>query len=163
MAFAMRRKAVLVCLLLAVVQRTVGQRFSIGNDLPCEEPGEDPDPNNDRDNFSCPLVDPNALQCYSRDMLCDGNEFCDGGSDEGTNLVALECSKLRSNGSATASKAAHSCNPMHAWNLHALFVLCCFVFLLYCVLPCLVFLSISWMIKVVYTCSARLCCVSKGS
>ena len=94
MAFAMRRKVVLVCLLLAVVQRTVGQSFSIGNDLPCED-RDDPDPNNDRDNLSCPLLDPNELQCYSRDMLCDGNEDCDGGSDEGTNLVALECSKLQ--------------------------------------------------------------------
>ena len=103
MAFAMRRKVVLICLLLAVVQRTVGQSLTIGNDLPCEEPGEDPDPNHDRDNLSCPLLDPNELQCYSRDMLCDGNEDCCVmatktamcGSDEGTNLVALECSKLQ--------------------------------------------------------------------
>ena len=91
----MRRKVVLVCLLLAVVQRTVGQSFSSGNALPCEQPGEDPDPNHDRDNLSCPLLDPNDLKCYSRDMLCDGNEDCDGGSDEGVNLVALECGKLR--------------------------------------------------------------------
>ena len=95
MAFAMRRKVVLVCLLLAVVQRTLGQRISTGKDLPCEQPGEDPDPNNDRDNLSCPLLNQNELQCYSRAMLCDGNPDCDGGSDEGTNLAALECSKLR--------------------------------------------------------------------
>ena len=93
MVFAMRRKVVLVCLLLAVVQRTVGQSLIIGNDLPCEQPGEDPDPNNDRDNLSCPRLD-GVLQCYSRDMLCDGVQFCQGGSDEGTNLNALECGKL---------------------------------------------------------------------
>ena len=93
MVFAMRRKVVLVCLLLAVVQRTVGQSLTIGNDLPCEQPGEDPDANNDRDNLSCPLFD-DDLQCYSRAMLCDGTQFCQGGSDEGENLNALECGKL---------------------------------------------------------------------
>ena len=99
----MRPKVVLVYLLLAVVQRTVGQNIFIGNDLPCElsaeDEGEDPDPNNDRDNLSCPRSD-NVLQCYSRGMLCDGNQDCTGGSDEGVN-TALECGKLQFNGSAT--------------------------------------------------------------
>ena len=100
----MRRNVVLVFLLLAVVQRTVsqgsgegsGQSFSNGNDLPCEQPGEDPDPNNDRDNLSCPVLD-DELQCYSRGMLCDGNQDCTGGSDEGVNIEALECGKLQFN------------------------------------------------------------------
>ena len=86
---------VLVCLLLAVVKRTVGQSLSIGNDLPCEQPGEDPDDTHDRDNLSCPLLDPNELACYSRAMLCDGVEDCVGGSDEGTSLIALQCGKIQ--------------------------------------------------------------------
>ena len=117
MVFAMRRKVVLVCLLLAVVQRTVGQSLTIGNDLPCEQSGVDPDANNDRDNLSCPRVD-DVLQCYSRDMLCDGTEFCQGGSDEGENLNALECGKLYS---ATANtrrlQSAIPCVHVVLWHL----------------------------------------------
>ena len=90
MAWVVARKVTLLCLLLAVVRRTAGQG-TIGGSLPCEAAGQDPDANNDADNLSCPNLDPNVLQCYSEAELCNGNNFCNGGSDEGTNLVALEC------------------------------------------------------------------------
>ena len=144
MVFAMRRKVVLVCLLLAVVQRTVGQNLITGNDLPCQQPGEDPDPNNDRDNLSCPLLDPNELQCYSMTMLCDGNQDCVGGSDEGTDLVALECGKLQFNVSATQltlpyGRLHKSCNLTRRLYLTALGVLCfvALISVVLCALPCL--------------------------
>ena len=93
----MRRKVVLFCLLLAVIQRTIGQGL-IGVALPCEAPGEDPDPNDPENNFSCPIQDQTILECYSRAELCNGNPFCMGGSDEGTDLVSLECGKRISQG-----------------------------------------------------------------
>lgn len=47
------------------------------------------------DNLSCPrLNDSFPLECYTRGMLCDGDNFCTGGSDEGENLVALDCELL---------------------------------------------------------------------
>ena len=91
MAFAVRRNVVLFCLLLAVVRRASGQGL-IGIELPCQDPNIDPDPDNFRDNFSCPRLD-EALQCYSFDELCDDIALCEGGSDEGMDLVALECSR----------------------------------------------------------------------
>ena len=42
------------------------------------------------DNLSCPRDD-GTLQCYSRSQLCNGNQDCVGGSDEGLNLNALDC------------------------------------------------------------------------
>ena len=90
---AMRRKVVLFCLLLAVVQRALGQGI-IGSTLPCEAPGEDPDPNNPEDNLSCPFQDQSIMRCYSRTELCNGAQFCAGSTDEGVNIVSLNCSKL---------------------------------------------------------------------
>jgi len=29
--------------------------------------------------------------CFTVDELCEGNEFCPGGQDEGENLAALNC------------------------------------------------------------------------
>ena len=91
MTFAVRRKVVLFCLLLAVVRRASGQGL-IGIALPCQDPNVDPDQDNPRDNFSCPRFD-GMLQCYSFDELCDGDAFCASGSDEGMDLIALECSR----------------------------------------------------------------------
>ena len=95
--YAVARKVTLLCLLLAVVRRTAGQGI-IGGSLPCEGPGQNPDPNNDADNLSCPNTDQTILQCYSEAELCNDNTmpFCDGGSDEGTNLVALDCKFTKS-------------------------------------------------------------------
>ena len=90
---AQGRKLVLLSLLLAVVQRAAGQDLLIGNLRPCEvDPAADPDSNNPTDNLSCPRLD-DALQCYSQGQLCNGTEDCMGGSDEGENLVALDCGK----------------------------------------------------------------------
>lgn len=90
MAWVVARKVTLLCLLLAVVRRAAGQG-TIGGSLPCEGPGQNPDPNNDADNLSCPNTDQTILQCYSEAELCNGIPFCNGGSDEGTDLVALDC------------------------------------------------------------------------
>ena len=90
----MRRKTFLFyVLLLAVAQRVAGQG-QIGRAFPCQAPGSDPDQNFAEDNLSCPNTDQSILDCYSRTELCNAVEFCDGGSDEGTNIVALECSKF---------------------------------------------------------------------
>ena len=88
----MRRKILLFCLLLAVAQRVAGQG-QIGRAFPCQALGEDPDPSFAEDNLSCPNVNADILQCYSRDELCNNVPFCDGSSDEGDNIVALECGK----------------------------------------------------------------------
>ena len=91
MVFSMRRNVALFCLLLAVVQRTVGQS-NIGFELPCEAQ-DDPDPNNPKDNLSCPNRNQSVLVCYSRGQLCDGVNDCDNGADEGLTTVPLQCSK----------------------------------------------------------------------
>ena len=44
------------------------------------------------DNLSCEFVDPNGgTFCYSRSELCDNSPICLTGSDEGTNIAALDC------------------------------------------------------------------------
>ena len=83
------RKLVLLFLLFAVARRTAGQGIS-GQTFPCEAAGEDPNPNDPEDNLSCPGLT-NDLVCYSRAELCSGIPFCSGGSDEGLNLLALDC------------------------------------------------------------------------
>ena len=98
MAFTVRRKVVLFCLLLAVVRRAAGQGL-IGVDLPCQDPSEDPDSSNPLDNLSCPRLD-DELQCYSVNELCDGVILCQGGSDEGGEeggIASLECGKCDAN------------------------------------------------------------------
>lgn len=90
---ALGNKLVLCCFLLAVARRAVGQDLLIGNWRPCQDPGSDPDPDNPTDNLSCPRLD-SILQCYPLSQLCNRVQDCDGGSDEGSDLVALECSKL---------------------------------------------------------------------
>ena len=94
------RKLVLLSLLLAVVQRAACQDLLIGNLRPCQDPAADPDPNNPADNLSCPRLD-GVLQCYPQSELCNSPpgprnvsfEVCLGGSDEGADLVALDCGK----------------------------------------------------------------------
>ena len=93
MVFVIRRKLVRFLVFLAVVQRAFGQG-QIGNSLPCEAPGVDPDPNNDRDNLSCPIQDQSVLSCYSMDEICNGEPFCLGGADEGSTTASLRCGKL---------------------------------------------------------------------
>ena len=88
----MRRTAVLLCL-LATLQRAVGQT-SIGNFLPCEAAGEDPDPLNPRDNLACLDFDDNEIQCFSSAQLCDGEAVCPGGHDEGMIVGFEDCGKL---------------------------------------------------------------------
>ena len=43
------------------------------------------------DNLSCEFVAPGGTFCYSRSQLCNGNPICLTGSDEGTNIAALDC------------------------------------------------------------------------
>ena len=89
-----RKVLVVFCLFLAVVQHAIGQS-PIGRALPCQAPDEDPDPQNPEDNLSCPVLDQSILICYSRNQLCDGVSDCVvGSSDEGENLVSLDCSKF---------------------------------------------------------------------
>ena len=47
------------------------------------------------DNLSCPRLD-GVLQCYRQSEFCNGpfTPFCTGGSDEGTNLVSLDCKPM---------------------------------------------------------------------
>ena len=92
---AWARKVLLFAVLSVVGRRTLAQDQIIGNNRPCEQPANDPDPNNPTDNLSCPNTNPNILQCYRQDQLCDGTQDCPGGSDESVNLVALECSDQR--------------------------------------------------------------------
>ena len=57
--------------------------FSFGQDaLPCGV-----------DNLSCPRTDPDSqpLMCFTVAELCEGNQFCPGGQDEGDHLAALNC------------------------------------------------------------------------
>lgn len=68
-----------LCLLLAAIAMPSLGQGPIGNETPCGE-----------DNLSCPRID-QTLQCYNKTMLCDGTPFCSGGSDEGANLVSLDC------------------------------------------------------------------------
>ena len=75
----------LVCLLVACVLLEVvrGQEGGIGFDLPCGV-----------DNLSCPRIGNLSeipLRCFRRQELCNGLPFCDGGTDEGLNIVSLEC------------------------------------------------------------------------
>jgi len=72
-------------LVLGLVSVAVAQG-PIGSTDPCLAIGFN-------DNLSCEIsLDPLVpLVCYSRDQLCDGNDDCSTGSDEGENIAALEC------------------------------------------------------------------------
>ena len=88
-----RRLLLLFCLFTVVARRVAGQG-AVARLLPCGV-----------DNLSCPNTDQSILECYPFTQLCDTIEQCDGGSDEGTDLVALECecpfSRARKNNRAT--------------------------------------------------------------
>ena len=43
------------------------------------------------DNLSCEFVVPGGTRCYFRDELCNDNNICLTGSDEGDNIAALDC------------------------------------------------------------------------
>ena len=71
-----------VSLLVIWLQGVRGQG-QIGFELPCGV-----------DNLSCPRTGNNSgepLECYVWEELCNGVEICDGGTDEGRNIVSLEC------------------------------------------------------------------------
>ena len=73
-----------VCLLFVALWAV-----SFGQDaLPCGD-----------DNLSCPRTDPDSqpLMCLTVAELCEGNQFCPGGQDEGNNLAALNCRMVHSN------------------------------------------------------------------
>ena len=75
--------ALCVPLLLAAQLLTIAGQGPIGFELPCGT-----------DNLSCPRIGTNLpLECYEWDELCNGEEICDGGSDEGRNITisSLEC------------------------------------------------------------------------
>lgn len=64
------------------------QTLMIGNDDPCAAELGVPSPS---DNLSCEFVAPGGTFCYSRSELCNGDETCFTGSDEGANIAALDC------------------------------------------------------------------------
>ena len=43
------------------------------------------------DNLSCEFVAPGGTFCYSRSELCNNSPVCLTGSDDGTNIAALDC------------------------------------------------------------------------
>ena len=82
----------LTCLLLGLFRFSYGQG-DIGERDDCFLAGQLPIPPGRRfsDNLSCPNLNQNELECYPRDFLCDTADFCFGGSDEGDNIVSLDC------------------------------------------------------------------------
>ena len=85
----------LALIVLAVVKFSSGQTvppsnqtLDIGNDDPCAEELGVSSPS---DNLSCEFVVPGGMRCYSRSELCNGDQICLTGSDEGDNIAALDC------------------------------------------------------------------------
>ena len=76
-------KVALLCVLFSAAVRRADGQGSIATFRPCGI-----------DNLSCPNTDPSVLECYTRNELCNDFDNCDGGSDEGMNLVALDCKLL---------------------------------------------------------------------
>lgn len=64
------------------------QTRDIGTDDPCAANLTVASPS---DNLSCEFVTPGATFCYFRSELCNNNSVCLTGSDEGTNIAALDC------------------------------------------------------------------------
>ena len=60
----------------------------IGEDDPCARELGVASPS---DNLSCEFVAPGGTRCYFRSELCDGDQVCLTGSDEGANFAALDC------------------------------------------------------------------------
>ena len=72
----------------------------IGFELPCGE-----------DNLSCPHTGNVSVQCYTREELCDGVEFCGAVSDEGKN-TSLECKPTAVTGYFDTLRVYYSINWM---------------------------------------------------
>ena len=64
------------------------QTLEIGNADPCAAELGVPSPS---DNLSCEFVAPGGTRCYLRSELCNGDQVCLTGTDEGTNITALDC------------------------------------------------------------------------
>ena len=84
-AMASSSSALSLLLLLVLQLHCITSQGPIGFALPCGE-----------DNFSCPRIGDIStipLMCYTFDELCNGIQFCSGGSDEGnrSTIVSLEC------------------------------------------------------------------------
>lgn len=45
----------------------------------------------EEDNLSCIDSEIGGVDCFDRDLLCNGNNDCTGGEDEGVTLAPLEC------------------------------------------------------------------------
>ena len=76
---------------LAIVEFGSGQTnqtLVIGNDDPCAAELGVSSPS---DNLSCEFVAPGGTFCYSRSELCNSDQICPTGSDEGANIAALDC------------------------------------------------------------------------
>ena len=84
----------LACLLLALVccaesQTIPDEAFDIGSADPCATELGVASPS---DNLSCEILfAPGNTRCYDRSELCNGTSTCDTGSDEGSNIAALDC------------------------------------------------------------------------
>ena len=87
------RKFLLIFILSLIARRGSGQGI-IGATFPCEDLIPNPNPNDNTDNLSCPNTDQSVLVCYPRSELCNDVQFCAGGSDEGRDLVALDCKSI---------------------------------------------------------------------
>ena len=76
-------KVALLCVLFSAAVRRAEGQGTIATFRPCGV-----------DNLSCPNTDPTILECYTRNELCNDFVDCVGGSDEGTDLVSLDCKLL---------------------------------------------------------------------
>ena len=76
-------KVALLCVLFSAAVRRAEGQGNIATFRPCGV-----------DNLSCPNTDPTILECYTRNELCNDFDDCDGGSDEGRDLVSLDCKLL---------------------------------------------------------------------
>ena len=62
---------------------------AIASDDPCAADLGVPSPS---DNLSCEFIPPSGgTFCYPREELCNTNQICITGSDEGANIAALDC------------------------------------------------------------------------
>ena len=79
----MARVKSLVGLVVCVLLEWEAVSGQIGQERPCGE-----------DNFSCPRIGNLSqipLQCFTRQELCNGMDFCISGTDEGADIASLKC------------------------------------------------------------------------
>ena len=90
----MRRILQLACLVLALIccaesQTILDEALDIGSADPCATELGVASPS---DNLSCEIViAAGNTRCYNRSELCNSNTACVTGSDEGSNIAALDC------------------------------------------------------------------------